>query len=33
MKNIVVTKGTKDSMEMFILGLFILAMILLGIIT
>lgn len=33
MKNIVITKGTKDTMEMFMLGVFILAMILLGIIT
>lgn len=29
----VLTKGTRDTMEMFMLGLFILAMILLGIIT
>jgi hypothetical protein len=33
MKNIIITKGTRDSMEMFLLGLFILAMILLGIIS
>lgn len=33
MKNIIITKGTKDTMEMFMLGVFILAMILLGIIT
>lgn len=33
MKNIIETKGTKDTMEMFMLGVFILAMILLGIIT
>jgi len=33
MKNITITKGTKDTMEMFMLGVFILAMILLGIIT
>lgn len=29
----IITKGTRDTREMFLLGLFILAMILLGIIT
>lgn len=31
--NVIVTKGTKDTMEMFILGIFTLLMVLLGILT
>jgi len=30
MKNIIITKGTKDSVEMWMLGLFIVAVILIG---
>ena len=30
MKNIIITKGTKDSVEMWMLGLFIVAIILIG---
>lgn len=30
MKNIIITKGTKDSIEMWMLGLFIVAIILIG---
>jgi hypothetical protein len=32
MKNIIITKGTKDSMELFMLGTFMVAMIVLGLI-
>lgn len=32
MKNVVITKGTKDSLEMFLIGLFMLFMIGIGII-
>lgn len=32
MKNIILTRGTRDSVEFFLLGLFIVAMILLGVI-
>jgi len=30
MKNIIITKGTKDSVEMWMLGLFIVAVVLIG---
>jgi uncharacterized membrane protein len=30
MKNIIITKGTKDSVEMWVLGLFIVVIILIG---